>query len=273
MTAKKIIITGAASGIGAATVAELRRLGNDVAGLDRNADGDGIIKCDVRDQASVDGAVAEAIKTLDGLDVLINCAGVATPQSAGLPPDEKAVAVIDINLLGPWRVTSAALPTLRASRGRVVNVASGMAFVALPFAVAYAMSKHGVVAYSGALRLEHGDAITVTTVYPGVVRTGIQRDAEEFGLGMGTTSPEERIEDVVAAFVRAAVGNPPLRDITTTKTGLALNSISRFAPRRVVDKVILSSIRKGLKKQRLPETANPALTEFAARLANGTHGR
>ncbi len=273
MTAKRIVITGAASGIGAATMNELRRLGHEVAGLDRNAEADGLISCDVRDQASVDRAVAEAIQRLGGLDVLINCAGVATPQSAGLPPDDRAVAVIDINLLGPWRVTSAALSTLRASRGRVVNVASGMAFVALPFAVAYAMSKHGVVAYSGALRLEHGDTITVTTVYPGVVRTGIQRDAEEFGLGMGTTSPEERIEDVVAAFVRAAIGNPPLRDITTTKTGLALNSISRFAPRRVVDKIILASMRRGMKSHTLPDTAAPPLTDFARRLTTGGRRR
>ncbi len=273
MTGKRVIVTGAASGIGAATVAELKRLGHHVIGLDRNAAADGIIRCDVRDQESVDSAVAAAIERLAGLDVVINCAGVATPQSAGLPPDDRAIAVLDINMLGPWRVTSAALPTLRASRGRVVNVASGMAFVALPFAVAYAMSKHGVVAYSGALRLEHGDAITVTTVYPGVVRTGIQRDAEEFGLGMGTTSPEERIEDVVAAFVRAAVGNPPLRDITTTKTGLALNSISRFAPRRVVDRIILTSMRRGLRTHALPDHAAPPLADFAKRLSTGARLR
>ena len=81
-------------------------------------------------------------------------------------------------MVGPWRVTSAALADLRAARGRVVNVASGMAFVALPFAAAYAMSKHGVVAYSQALRLEHSDAISVTTVYPGFIRTPIHKDLD-----------------------------------------------------------------------------------------------
>src|ERR1700677_35487 len=155
MSRKRIIITGAASGIGEATMAELKRRGTNVLGLDLRAEQPELIACDVSDQQSVDRAVAEAIERLGGgIDVLINCAGLATPQSAGEPPDARALAVIDVNLLGPWRVSSAALPALRASRGRVVNVASGMAFVALPFAAAYAMSKHGVVAYSQALRLE-----------------------------------------------------------------------------------------------------------------------
>jgi NAD(P)-dependent dehydrogenase (short-subunit alcohol dehydrogenase family) len=49
-------------------------------------------------------------------------------------PDEAALAVLDVNLVGPWRVTAAALPALRASRGRVVNVASGLAHITVPFA-------------------------------------------------------------------------------------------------------------------------------------------
>ena len=73
-----------------------------------------MLACDVRDQAAVDAAVAEAIGRLGGLDVLINNAGLGTPQSAGEAPDEEALAVIDVNLLGPWRVTAAALPALRA---------------------------------------------------------------------------------------------------------------------------------------------------------------
>ena len=102
-TGRRILITGAASGIAQATMAELERRGARVIGLDRHAGKDGLISCDVRDQASVDEAVGEAIGRLGGLDVLINCAGLATPQSAGLPPDQKALAVIDVNMIGPWR--------------------------------------------------------------------------------------------------------------------------------------------------------------------------
>jgi NAD(P)-dependent dehydrogenase (short-subunit alcohol dehydrogenase family) len=262
-TGRRILITGAASGIAQATMAELERRGARVIGLDRHAGKDGLISCDVRDQASVDEAVGEAIGRLGGLDVLINCAGLATPQSAGLPPDQKALAVIDVNMIGPWRVTSAALAALRQTHGRVVNVASGMAFVALPFAPAYAMSKHGVPAYSQALRLEHGDAISVTTVYPGNIKTPIHKDAIEFGIKV--SSPEEPIEDAVDALVRAALEkNAPL-DITTTRAGLIANSLSRFAPRRFVDWVILRTIRKGMKGRTFEDPTHP-VAQFAKRI-------
>lgn len=265
MSAKRIILTGAASGIGAATLADLERRGARVVGLDLDADVDGLIHCDVRDQDSVDGAVGEALDRLGGLDVLINNAGIATPQSAGLAPDARALAVIDVNGLGPWRVTSAALPALRESRGRVVNVASGMAFVALPFAAAYAMSKHAVMAYSGALRLEFAGEITVTTVYPGVVKTPIHRDSEEFGLTLEGTSPTETLQSAVDALTRAALSENPIRDITTTRTGQLANALSRFAPRRIVDRVILASFRKNLRGRNFDAAAAP-LGEFATRL-------
>ncbi len=266
MSAKRIIITGAASGIAAATMTELRSRGASVVGLDLLADGSAMIACDVRDQESVNRAVGAAVERLGGLDVLINCAGLATPQSAGLPPDEKALAVIDVNMLGPWRVASAALPALRDSRGRVVNVASGMAFVALPFAAAYAMSKHGVVAYSQALRLEHGDAITVTTVYPGYIRTPIHADSIEFGLTLEGSSPEEKLEDAVAALVRATLGEPAARDIVTTRTGSLTVALSRFAPGRVVDRIILRTFRKALNGRNVDGAAPPVI-DFATRLA------
>ncbi len=264
MSGTRIVITGAASGIGAATVAELERRGERVVGLDVNA-GSSLIRCDVRDQGSVDEAIAAAAERLGGIDVLINNAGLATPQSAGLAPDDRALAVIDVNMLGPWRVTSAALPHLRRTRGRVVNVASGMAFVALPFAPAYAMSKHGVVAYSGALRLEHGDAISVTTIYPGVVKTPIHRDSERFGLSIEGTSPTESIEDAVAALVEAALSERPRRDITTTRSGRFLNGISKHAPGRLVDAVIRSQFRRKLAGRSFDRAA-PPLADFAARI-------
>ena len=176
----RVLLTGAAGGIGAATAAELRRRGARVVGLDLR-EGPDIIACDVRDQAAVDRAVAEAIERLGGLDVLINNAGIGLPQSAGAAPGDDALAVIDVNLLGPWRVTAAALPALRESRGRVVNVASGLAYVALPWGTAYCMSKRGLTAYSDALRLEYGGEITVTTVYPGYIRTPIHAASHERG--------------------------------------------------------------------------------------------
>jgi NAD(P)-dependent dehydrogenase (short-subunit alcohol dehydrogenase family) len=243
---KRVLITGAASGIGAAAAAELRRRGALVVGLDLS-EGDGIVVCDVRDQEAVDRGVREAIERLGGgLDVLINNAGIGHAQSAGVAPDERALAVLDVNLIGPWRVTSAALPALRASRGRVVNVASGLAHLTIPFATAYCMSKRGVVAYSDALRLEHGDAIAVTTVYPGYIKTPIHDASQDDGFALDGMVPEERVEDAARTLARAALGRRAVRDLGTTRRGELGYKLLRRAPRRLVDRAILRTLRRSV---------------------------
>ena len=215
----RVLITGANGGIGSAATAELRARGATVVGLDLQADeAGGVLACDLRDPEAVQRAVADAVGRLGGLDVLINNAGLGVPQSAGKAPDADALAVLEVNLIAPWRVTAAALPHLRASHGRVVNVSSGLAHLAVPFATAYCMSKRGLVAYSDALRLEHGDEITVTTVYPGYIRTGIHDSAKANGVGLEGAVPAERVEQAAKALARAALGRP-VRDLATTRAG------------------------------------------------------
>jgi NAD(P)-dependent dehydrogenase (short-subunit alcohol dehydrogenase family) len=243
---KRVLLTGAAGGIGSAAAAELRARGAEVVGLDLRA-GDGILECDVRDQASVDRAVAEAVGRLGGLDVLVNNAGIGIPQSAAARPDDDAVAVLDVNLIGPWRVTAAAADALRASRGRVVNVASGLAFLALPWGTAYCMSKRGLVAYSDALRYELGAEITVTTVYPGYIRTPIHDASRAAGVGLEGNVPPERVRDAARTIARAALG-PPVRDLATTRRGAVANALLRHAPRRLVD----AAVRRRLRRTTLP---------------------
>jgi NAD(P)-dependent dehydrogenase (short-subunit alcohol dehydrogenase family) len=242
----RVLLTGAAGGIGTATTSELRDRGAHVVGLDLIASS-GILACDVRDQESVDRAVAEAIGELGGLDVLINNAGIGLPQSAGAAPDDDAVAVIDVNLLGPWRVTAAALPALRESRGRVVNVASGLAHLALPWGTAYCMSKRGLTAYSDALRLEYGGEITVTTVYPGYIRTPIHAASQAKGVALEGNVPAEHVDDAARTLARAALG-PPARDLATTRQGAIGYAFMRHIPRRMLDAVV----RRRLSKLTLP---------------------
>ncbi len=230
----RVLITGGAGGIGSAAVQMLRERGAQVVGLDvRGSD----IDCDVRDQASVDEAVAEAIERLGGLDVLINNAGLGTPQSASVPPDDDALEVLDVNLVGPWRVTSAALPVLREARGRVINVASGLAYLALPYGTAYCMAKRGLTAYSDSLRLEHGDALTVTTIYPGYIRTAIHERSTAAGVALEGAVPAEDVRDAARALARAALG-PPVRDLATTRSGSVSYFVLRHMPRRLLDKVL-----------------------------------
>jgi NAD(P)-dependent dehydrogenase (short-subunit alcohol dehydrogenase family) len=260
----RVIITGASGGIGGATAAALRQRGARVVGLDLVADpAHDVLACDVRDQASVDAAVAEAIERLGGLDVLINNAGIGIPQNAGEPPDADALAVIDINLLGPWRVTSAALPALRAARGRVINVASGLAHLTVPFATAYCMSKRGLVGYSDALRVEHGDAITVTTVYPGYIRTAIHDASRERGVGLEGTVPAEKLSDAANTMVRAALG-APARDLATTRFGTVSYAILRRLPRKLMDKAGERQLRRLARKGHFAHS--PMAADFNTRL-------
>jgi len=242
---KRVLITGASGGIGKATTAELLARGAEVVGIDLRADEEaGVIACDVRDQGAVERAVAQAVEQLGGLDVLINNAGLGTPQSAGTVPDDGALTVIDVNMLGPWRVTSAALPALRESGGRVVNVASGLAHMAIPYAPAYCMSKRGLVAYSDALRLEHGDRISVTTVYPGYIRTPIHDASRVSGVGLEGAVPAEPLEAAARVMASAALDPKARRDVATSRRGAIGYALLRFVPPRVMDRVIRGQVAR-----------------------------
>lgn len=241
----RVIITGARGGIGSAAVELLRGRGAEVVGLDLEADPEaGVLACDVTDQASVDSAVAEALERLGGLDVLVNNAGIGTPQSAVEAPGPGDTAVIEVNLIGPWRVTAAAADSLRSSRGRVVNVASGLAHLAMPFGTAYGMSKRGLVAYSDALRLEMDGEVSVTTVYPGYIRTPIHDSSTAAGVQLEGAVPPESVSDAAETLCRAALEDSPPRDMATTRQGTISYLGARLAPRPLLDRLIGSRMRR-----------------------------
>lgn len=261
----RVLLTGSLGGIGVATTEALRERDARVVGLDLSPAGDdaGTLACDVRDQASVDAAVATAVERLGGLDALVNNAGLGNPQSAGAAPDEDAVAVLDVNLLGPWRVTSAALPALRESHGRVINVASGLAHLTIPFAGAYCASKRGLVAYSDALRLEFGDEIDVTTVYPGYIRTPIHDSSGAVGVGLEGAMPADDVSTAANAIARAALG-PPLRDLATTRRGTVAYAIADRLPRRLLERLTRAHLRRLARRGHFAEDGLAG--ELAARI-------
>lgn len=260
---KRVIITGAASGIGAASAEALRQRGAEVVGLDLNA-GEELIACDVTDQESVDTAIAQALKRLGGsVDALVNCAGIGLPQSATETPGPDALRVLDVNLLGTWRVTASALPALRASHGRVVNISSGLAHLAVPFATAYGASKRGVVGYSEQLRAEVGDEVTVTTVYPGYIRTPIHDASQSAGIGLEGMVPPEPLSAAVETIVRAIYGKPA-RDLATTKRGGRVYAALRFVPKSLVERAVRRQMRVGAKRGLFKST--PMTSDLLARL-------
>ena len=113
------VVTGGASGIGAATARLLQGRGARVAVLDRSTDGtpDGVlaVRCDITDPAAVDEAIAEVVEQLGGLDVLVNNAGIGAVGDVSQNDDAEWARVLDVNVTGISRLTRAALPHLRRS--------------------------------------------------------------------------------------------------------------------------------------------------------------
>jgi NAD(P)-dependent dehydrogenase (short-subunit alcohol dehydrogenase family) len=109
--------------------------------------------------------------------------------------------------------------------------------MALPYGTAYCMSKRGLTAYSDSLRLEHGDAITVTTVYPGYIRTPIHDESTAMGLGLEGRVPAESVQDAARTIARAALGSP-VRDVATTRGGAVAYAFMRHLPRRWFDAIL-----------------------------------
>jgi NAD(P)-dependent dehydrogenase (short-subunit alcohol dehydrogenase family) len=171
------VVTGGASGIGAATVAALRGRGAVVASLDLTAGAagaaDAAIACDVGQGASVDAAVVSVIDRYGRLDVLVNNAGIGAVGDVAANPDEEWHRVLNVNVVGMARVSRAALPHLRRSPGpAIVNVSSIAALVGLPQRALYSASKGAVAALTLAMAADHvGDGVRVNAVIPGTADT------------------------------------------------------------------------------------------------------
>ena len=183
MTARALV-TGAASGIGRATAILLAGRGAAVACLDVNADGLAEtaaaigeralpIPCDVTDLAAVEAAVSQAAADLGGLDAVANVAGVGdfTGDVAEIAPEEWA-RVLAINLTGPFHVSRASIPHLRAAGGAIVNVSSQFGLVGCLASPAYCASKAGLIGLTRAMAIDHTEeGIRVNCVCPGPVDT------------------------------------------------------------------------------------------------------
>jgi 3-hydroxy acid dehydrogenase / malonic semialdehyde reductase len=165
---KRAIVTGASSGIGAATTRALEEAGARVVGGSR-ATG-----LDVRDSASCDRFVQGAVEELGGIDILVNSAGL----SRGRDPfwessDEDEREVIETNVLGLMRMTRICLPHLVADGGgHIVNLGSVAGVWSYANGSSYVASKFAVHGYTRALRDDlHGKPVRVTNVAPGLVET------------------------------------------------------------------------------------------------------
>lgn len=182
LAGRRILITGAASGIGKTTAELFAKHGAKLALVDFNADGLQRV-CDTLDAEAlafdlskiheVEAMVEKAAAALGGLDGVVNCAALGMARPIVDMDMELILRSTSINLLAPYLICKAALPHMRsAGRGTVVNVASGQGLLPnAPGNTIYAATKGGLIAFSKNLAVEAAPIVRVNAICPGVVNT------------------------------------------------------------------------------------------------------
>lgn len=212
LSGKVAIVTGCASGIGAATVRRLVSDGAKVLGTDINGPagkalceevGASFAVQDVSDRAGWSAIVDQACDELGGLGILVNNAGMVSGASIGEVSDEVWDRVIAVNLTGTMAGCRAAIKAMRGNGGgSIINIASTTAMAPLPTDVGYSASKAAVRVMSKSIATwcaQQGLDIRCNTVIPGATETGILNAAEQKMPGLkaavAATSPMKRLAD------------------------------------------------------------------------------
>lgn len=278
-TRELVIVTGASTGMGAATARELARRGFHVlAGVRRDSDGAALraagiepVILDITDQQHI----AALVTRVDGdpqrrpLRALVNNAGIPAAGPIEVTPLEEWRRVFEVNLFGHIAVIQALLPALLRSKGRVVNISSVNGKLSMAGYGPYASSKHAMEAVSDALRNELApDGVQVVVIEPGGVQTemadrGLTRLSQ---LSAGMTPQQNArygtlvraLPAHVAAFTKAGVTadaaaktiakavtdrKPRTRYIIGAMAGFLIRA-SQLLPDRLLDRMTISDLRK-----------------------------
>lgn len=192
LSGRSVVITGGSRGLGLALARQFLRRGAKVALLARDPEplerarqllaGQGTVfvrPCDVRDPAQVEQAMADVRREFGDIDVLVNNAGTITVGPADTMTIEDYQEALNIFFWAPLHTTSAVLPSMRQrGAGRIVNISSVGGKISVPHLLPYSVGKFALAGWSEGLRSELAkDNICVTTVFPGLMRTGSPRNA------------------------------------------------------------------------------------------------
>ena len=222
MEDKVAFVTGAAAGIGRATALRLASEGASLYLVDLATDGlqetVGLVekegaqvvgaRCDVSDEADVKQNMADCIERFGKLDALCNIAGILLlDHFPNIAPDQFR-RVLEVNLVGPFMLTQAALPHLLESKGAIVNVSSTSALAGMPYGAAYGTSKGGVSALTRTIAVEFGKhGVRCNAVNPGSILTAmagpgvVPEDADMKLIMRAQPLDEPRPPEVVAAVI------------------------------------------------------------------------
>ncbi len=213
-----VLVTGAAYGIGRATVRIFASCGDAVVIADRDTERGKVlcdelmragqsalfIETDVRDEASSRRAIDGAVAKWGKLDILCNNAGIECYKRAEDYTCEDWSAIVDTNLRGAFVCCKYALPHLRSSRGSIVNIASVQGIACEPHLSIYAATKAGLLALTRGIAVDYAsEGVRVNAICPGAIHTGMMEAALR-----GRPQPESVVAALAKAIPLGRVGMP-----------------------------------------------------------------
>jgi NAD(P)-dependent dehydrogenase (short-subunit alcohol dehydrogenase family) len=218
-----VIVTGGASGLGAAVAHAVEKAGGSAVIIDRQQPSNGFARYEQVDLAqtrAAEEAVRRVAEESDGLFGVVTAAGIDACGKLEDVDGEQWEQVVAVNLLGTAAVVRAALPYLERTRGRVVTVASTLGLRALSDATAYCASKFGVVGFSRALAAETAGRVGVTCLIPGGMQTAFfdgRNEQYKPPPDADLAPPGEVAEAVLFALTRP--NGTELRELIVTPAG------------------------------------------------------
>lgn len=264
LAGRRVLLTGASRGIGAALAGRLRRRGADLALVARPSPalhdvadrvGGTAYPCDLADLSSI-ADLAERVEGDGPIDVLVNNAGVSNVGWFLDRTDEELDQVVTLNLLAPMRLCRALLPgMIKRGRGAIVNMSSMAAVIAPPGLAAYGASKAGLSHLTAGLRADLRDTpITFTTVHLGSVKTDMDDEARSYGplRELAEKSAGKDItpmDDFVAAVIRAVETD---REEVRVPKAMAPLAASVNLPRKVSRLIFSRAMVKELRSDQPP---------------------
>ena len=272
MINKTALVTGAGGGLGHATVERLVAAGWKVFAADISEemlrasmhDPDVVpVVMDVTSQESMNSAYDAVASQTDRLDGIVNFAGVMGVGSLTDIPEERLARILDINVMGTYRVNKTFLPLVEAAKGRIVNLSSETGWQsAAPFNGPYAMSKHAIEAYSTALRRELALLdIKVVTIQPGAFRTNMVAGIEKAFTAAEAETPKfaqvlrklktlagkeiesARDPDILAQVIETALTTKRPKPVYSVKPDRLRSTLEKL-PLRAADGLYIAVLRR-----------------------------